>query len=240
MKWLTTLVLSVCCLTNISLSQEQPKLLRLGIVGLDTSHVPAFTKLFNNPKADGELAGFKVVAGYPGGTDMPASRDRVANFTATIKDMGVEIVDTIPKLLDRVDMVLLESVDGRIHLQEAREIFKAGKPVFIDKPVAGSLPEAIAIYELAKQHKVNCFSSSSLRFGENIQELVGNPAAGETLGAATWGPCSYQSGTPDLFFYGIHGVEALFTLMGTGCESVIRTKGPMSDQVTGVWNDGRI
>lgn len=240
MKWLMTLALCVCSLSNLALSQEQPKLLRLGIVGLDTSHVPAFTKLFNNPKADGALAGFKVVAGYPGGTDMPASRDRVANFTATIKDMGVEIVDTIPQLLERVDMVLLESVDGRIHLQEAREIFKAGKPVFIDKPVAGSLPEAIAIYELAKQHKVSCFSSSSLRFGDNIQELVGNPAAGETLGATTWGPCSYQSGTPDLFFYGIHGVEALFTLMGTGCETVIRTKGPISDQVTGVWKDGRI
>ncbi len=240
MKWFTTFALFVCSLSNLAMSQEQPKLLRLGIVGLDTSHVPAFTKLFNNPKADGELAGFKVVAGYPGGTDMPASRDRVANFTATIKGMGVEIVDTIPQLLDRVDMVLLESVDGRIHLQEAREIFKAGKPVFIDKPVAGSLAEAIAIYELAKQHNVACFSSSSLRFGDNIQELVGNPAAGETLGATTWGPCSYQSGTPDLFFYGIHGVEALFTLMGTGCETVIRTKGPMSDHVTGVWKDGRI
>ena len=103
----------------MAMSQSEPKLMRLGIVGLDTSHVPAFTKLFNNPKADGDLAGFKVVAGYPGGTDMPASRDRVAKFTEEIRGMGVEIVHTIPELLERVDMVLLESVDGRIHLKEA-------------------------------------------------------------------------------------------------------------------------
>ncbi len=240
MKCLIFLVALVLCFRDSALSQEQPMLLRLGIVGLDTSHVPAFTKLFNNPNAEGDLAGFKIIAGYPGGTDMPASRDRVAKFTETIKEMGVEIVSTIPELLDRVDMVLLESVDGRIHLQEAREIFKTGKPVFIDKPVAGTLAEAIAIYELAKRHNVRCFSSSSLRFGDDIRELVGNPAAGDTIGAATWGPCTYQSGTPDLFFYGIHGVEALFTLMGSGCETVIRTKGPMNDQVTGVWKNGRI
>jgi predicted dehydrogenase len=240
MKWYLSLLLFVLCLSSKAMCQEPPKLLRLGIVGLDTSHVPAFTKLFNNPKADGDLAGFRVVAGYPGGTDMPASRDRVAKFTETIKEMGVEIVNTIPELLDRVDMVLHESVDGRIHLQEARQIFKSGKPVFIDKPVAGSLAEAIAIYELAKQHNVRCFSSSSLRFYDDIRELVGNPAAGDTLGASTWGPCSYQSGTPDLFFYGIHGVEALFTLMGSGCETVSRTKGPKNDLVTGVWKDGRI
>jgi hypothetical protein len=239
MKWFVFLVTFVLS-CDFALSQDQPKQMRLGIVGLDTSHVPAFTKLFNNPNADGDLAGFKVVAGYPGGTNMPASRDRVAKFTETIKEMGVEIVNTIPELLDRVDMVLLESVDGRIHLQEAREIFKSGKPVFIDKPVAGNLAEAIAIYELAKQHDVHCFSSSSLRFGDDIRELVGNPSAGETLGAATWGPCSYQSGTPDFFFYGIHGIEALYTLLGTGCETVTRTKGSQNDQVTGLWKDGRI
>ena len=240
MKQLSCMLFFFLFSTSMAMSQSEPKLMRLGIVGLDTSHVPAFTKLFNNPKADGDLAGFKVVAGYPGGTDMPASRDRVAKFTEEIRGMGVEIVHTIPELLERVDMVLLESVDGRIHLKEAREIFKSGKPVFIDKPVAGTLAEAIAIYELAKRHNVKYFSSSSLRFGDNIRELVGNPAAGETLGAMTWGPCSYQAGTPDLFFYGIHGVEPLFTLMGIGCETVARTKGPKHDQVTGVWKDGRI
>jgi hypothetical protein len=233
-------LLATITLALSAIADDAPKPLRAGIVGLDTSHVPAFTKLFNSPKADGDLAGIKVVAGYPGGTDMPASRDRVAKFTEQMKGMGVEIVDTIPKLLEKVDVVLLESVDGRIHLQEARQIFEAGKPVYIDKPLAGTLADAIVIFELAKKHHVRTWSSSSSRFGDDLIALKNNPDIGDIVGAITWGPCSYQAGTPDLFFYAIHGVEALFTLMGTGCETVSRTKTPTHDQVTGVWKGGRI
>jgi len=221
-------------------AQDGIKPLRAGIIGLDTSHVPAFTKLFNNPNADGDLAGIKVVAGYPGGTDMPASKDRVAKFTEQVRGMGVEIVDSVSKLLEKVDVVLIESVDGRIHLQEAREVFKSGKLVYIDKPLAGTLAEAIALFELAKKHNVKCWSSSSSRFGADLIAMKGNEEIGDILGVTTWGPCSYQSGTPDLFFYAIHGIESLFTLMGTGCDTVSRSKGPITDQVTGVWKDGRI
>jgi hypothetical protein len=227
-------------LAGSAFSQDTLKPLRAGIIGLDTSHVPAFTKLFNNPKADGDLAGIKVVAGYPGGTDMPASKDRVAKFTEQVRGMGVEIVDSIPKLLEKVDVVLIESVDGRIHLKEAREVFKSGKLVYIDKPVAGTLPETIALFELAKKHHVKTWSSSSSRFGPELLAMKNNAEVGDILGVTTWGPCSYQSGTPDLFFYAIHGIESLFMLMGTGCETVARSKGVASDQVTGMWKDGRI
>ena len=134
----------------------------------------------------------------------------------------MEIVDTIPKLLEKVDVVMLESVDGRIHLQEALPVIKAGKPLWIEKPVAGSLADAITILELAKKHHVPCFSSSSLRFGQEIQELKKNEDLGTVVSASTWGPCSYSTGTPDIFFYGIHGIEPLFVLMGTGCETVSR------------------
>lgn len=221
-------------------AQEALKPLRAGIVGLDTSHVPAFTKLFNKGETEGELAGIKVTTGYTGGTDMPASRDRKEKFTQQLRDMGVEIVPTIADLLAKVDVVLLESVDGRIHLQEAKEIFKSGKLVFIDKPIAGTLAEAIAIFELAKKHGVKTWSSSSSRFGPDLIPLKNNADIGDILSVTTWGPCSYQSGTPDLFFYAIHGIESLFALMGTGCETVSRTKGPITDQVTGVWKDGRV
>ena len=214
--------------------------LRAGMIGLDTSHVPAFAKIFNNPKATGDLAGIRIVAGYPGGTDIPASRDRVKGFTEQLRGMGIEIVDSIPKLLERVDAVLLESVDGRIHLQEAIPVIKAGKPLFIDKPVAGSLADAIAIYDLAKKHNVPCFSSSSVRFSPGIQELLKNETLGAIAGAVTWGSCSYQEGTPDMFFYGIHGIEPLYALMGTGCETVTRIQTKDTDIVSGVWKDGRV
>jgi hypothetical protein len=214
--------------------------IRAGMIGLDTSHVPAFAKFFNNPKATGDLPGIKVVVGYPGGTDMPASKDRVKGFTDTLRGMGVEIVETIPQLLSKVDVVLLESVDGRIHWQEAAPVIRAGKPLFIDKPAAGSLADTIAIYELAKKHNVPCFSSSSLRFAPGIQELLKDDKLGKIVGAITWGPCTYQEGTPDMFFYGIHGVEPLYALMGTGCETVTRIQTPDTDVVSGVWKDGRV
>jgi hypothetical protein len=236
---LTLLSVLAIAWSGVAVAQDAAKPLRAGIVGLDTSHVPGFTTIFNNAK-DGDLAGVKIVAGYPGGTDFPPSHDRVGKFTEALRAKGVEIVDTIPALLEKVDVVLLESVDGRIHLQEAREIFKSGKPVFIDKPLAGSLADAIAIAELAKQHHVHWFTSSSIRFSPEVRKLIGNSEVGNILGASTWGPCSYQAGVPDMFFYGIHGIEALFTLMGTGCETVARTKGADNDQVTGVWKDGRI
>ena len=242
MKLIAATFVAYFCLFNVHSAQAQeptaPKV-RVGMIGLDTSHVPAFAKFFNGPKLEGDLAGIKVVAAYPGGTDFPPSKNRVAMFTEQIRAMNIEIVDTIPKLLEKVDVVLLESVDGRIHLQEATPVIKAGKPLFIDKPAAGSLADAIAIFELAKEHKVPCFSSSSVRFGAGLQELKKNESLGEIAGADTWGPCSYQEGTPDMFFYGIHGIEALYTLMGTGCESVARVQTADADLLTGVWKNGR-
>jgi hypothetical protein len=233
--------IAVLAVTNSAVSHSaEPRPLRAGMIGLDTSHVPAFAKLFNNPKVADDLAGMRIVAGYPGGTDLPASRDRVANFTRQLREMGIEIVDTIPKLLEKVDVVLLESVDGRIHLQEAIPAIEARKPLFIDKPAAGSLADAIAIYEFAKKHNVPCFSSSSLRYHAGIQELLKDQKIGAIVGAATWGPCSYQEGTPDMFFYGIHGIEPLYALMGTGCEKVSRVQTADTDLVSGLWRDGRV
>ncbi|HSH96340.1 MAG TPA: Gfo/Idh/MocA family oxidoreductase, partial [Roseimicrobium sp.] len=214
--------------------------LRAGMIGLDTSHVPAFTKIFNTAQPGSELAGIKVVAGYPGGTDLPASKDRVAKFTEQIRSTGVEIVDTIPKLLEKVDVVMLESVDGRIHLEEAIPVIKAGKPLWIDKPVAGSLADAIVIYELAKKHKVPVFSASSARFNPGLQAALSDSEVAPLVGAITWGPCSYATGTPDMFFYGIHGIEPLFVLMGPGCETVSRIAAKDADVLTGVWKGGRV
>ena len=238
--WFRPSISSLLLIIGLNARGADQAQLRAGMIGLDTSHVPAFAKIFNNPKATGDLAGIKVVVGYPGGTEIPASRDRVKGFTEQLRGMGVEIVDTIPKLLEKVDVVLLESVDGRIHLQEAVPVIKAGKPLFIDKPAAGSLADAILIYELAKKQNVPWFSSSSLRFSPGIQEILRNEQLGAIAGAVTWGSCTYQEGTPDMFFYGIHGIEPLYALMGTGCETVTRIQTADTDLVSGVWKDGRV
>ena len=208
--------------------------LRVGIIGLDTSHVVAFTELMNDPKAEGALADVRVVAAFPGGTDIPASRDRVAGFTERVRDLGVEIVPSIEALLPKVDAVLLESVDGRPHLDQARPVIEAGKPLFIDKPLAGSLVDALAIAALAAEHDVPWFSSSSLRFGAET------PDVGAVLGCDAWSPCALEPTQPDLFWYGIHGVEALYTVMGPGCARVTRVTTAGTDLVVGEWTDGRV
>ena len=213
--------------------------LRAGMIGLDTSHVIAFTRAFNDPKRTGELADVKIVAGYPGGTDFPPSATRVEKFTEQLRGMGIEIVDSIPELLEKVDVVLLESVDGRPHLEQVLPVLKAGKPVFIDKPVAGSLRDAIAIYKAAEAHGVPVFSSSSSRFQEGLQQVRAGKV-GDVLGCDIHGPCPLEPTHPDLFWYGIHGVEALFAVMGTGCETVTRVTTDDYDLVVGCWGDGRI
>jgi predicted dehydrogenase len=222
--------------------QTEARSLRAGIIGLDTSHVVAFTKLLNNPHSQGELAGVRVVAAYPGGSpDIPSSRDRLSGYTKDLREKyGVEIVDSIEDLLKKVDVVLLESVDGRPHLGQARPVFQAHKPVFIDKPVAGTLADAIAIYELARETGTPCFSSSSLRFSPWIAGMATNPKLGGVLGCDAYGPCHLEEHHPDLYWYGVHGVETLFTIMGTGCQSVSRIQTEGTDLAAGVWTGGRV
>ncbi len=221
---------------------EDQRMIRVGIIGLDTSHVTAFTSVLNKPDASGELAGVKVVAAFPGGSaDIAASRDRLEGFTETLRDKyGVEIVDSIEALLPKVDAVLLESVDGRPHLEQARPVIAAKKPLFIDKPLAGSLADAIEIFRLARESNVPCFSSSSLRFSPGIASMRHNEQLGDVLGCDAYSPCSLEPHHPDLFWYGIHGVEALFTIMGPGCATVTRVQTHNGELVTGVWRDGRI
>ncbi len=154
--------------------------------------------------------------------------------------MGVEIVDSIKKLLSKVDAVLLETNDGRPHLEQARQVIRAGKTVFIDKPVAGSLTDAVKIYREAADKNVAVFSASSLRYLKNAQDVRYNNKIGKVVGADTFSPASLEPTHPDLFWYGIHGVEILFTVMGTGCETVTRFQTPDTDVVVGKWKDGRI
>jgi predicted dehydrogenase len=217
---------------------DTPPLLKVGIIGLDTSHVTAFTAILNKEGNKGPLENVRVVAAYPGGSpDLDISIKRVDGFTKTLRDKhGVEIVDSIPELLKKVDVVLLESVDGRPHLQQVRPVIEAGKPVFIDKPIAASLADTIEIFDLSKKHNVPCFSSSSLRFSDKLKALASDPNVGKIKQCDTTGPVNPLKGHPELFFYGIHGIEMLFTVLGPGCERVAWKDGV----VTGTWKDGRI
>ena len=217
-----------------------PAELRVGVIGTDTSHVPAFAGLLNgDPNAPDHIAGARVVAAWKGGSqDIQESIGRVDQFAGELRTKyGVEIVPDIAALLSKVDVVLLTSLDGRVHLEQARPVIAARKPLFIDKPLAATLEDAREIARLAKAAGVPWFSSSSLRFGA-IGAAMKLPGL---TGAATWGPGPFEAHHPlELAWYAIHPVELLYTIMGTGCESVTRIAGKDADVIVGRWKDGRI
>lgn len=208
--------------------------LRIGIVGTDTSHVPAFTKMLHE-----EALGAKVVAAWKGGSkDLEQSSGRVEQFAEEVRTKyGVEIVPELGAMLGKVDAVLLESVDARVHLELARQVIEARKPMFIDKPLAATLEDAREIARLARAAGVPWFSTSSLRYGA----IAGPAKFADTTAATVWGPGTILKQFPlELSWYVIHPIEVLYTILGTGCESVSRTSTANGDAIAGRWKDGRI
>ncbi|NOZ38996.1 MAG: Gfo/Idh/MocA family oxidoreductase [Planctomycetes bacterium] len=234
----TTCLLAAFSANNWAVEPSLP--LKAGIIGMDAHALP-WTKIINNPQAVGELADLTIVAGYPGGSpDIPQSLELREASVGPVAELGVEIVDSIDDLLAKVDVVMILSIDGRTHLEQAKAVFATGKPVFIDKPIAASLAEAIAIFRLAKENNVPCFTSSSLRYAERTLNIRNDPKLGDLVGCDQYAPCTLEPHHPDFFWYGIHGVEPLFTIMGPGCVSVTRIHTAGTDMAVGVWNDGRI
>lgn len=231
--------LTLLVLGSVVLAAAQDRIIRIGIIGTDTSHVPAFTKVLNDPSSPDHIPGAKVVAAWKGGSpDVESSATRVDKFAEEIRTKyGVEIVPDIATLLTKVDAVLIESVDGRPHLAQARQVIAAKKPLFIDKPLSSSLDDAREIARLAKAAGVPWFSSSSLRWSDYVTKTKSEGLTG----AITWGPGPTEAHHKlDLSWYGIHAVEMLYALMGTGCEEVSRVSTENADEVTCRWSGGRI
>ncbi|MGA2114975.1 MAG: Gfo/Idh/MocA family oxidoreductase [Bryobacteraceae bacterium] len=212
--------------------------LRLGIIGTDTSHAIAFTQLLNDPAAGDRIAGARVVAAYKGGSpDIAQSATRVEGYARDLQTKwGVEIVPDIPTLCGKVDAILLLSVDGRVHLEQAKLAFAAHKPMFIDKPLAATLEDAREIDRLATEAGVGWFSSSSLRFSDVVAVLK-SPDAQAVF---TWGPGPLEEHHHlDLSWYAIHPIEILYALLGPGCQEVTRLYTADGDVITGKWSGGR-
>lgn len=231
-----TLLLTLVLTTAAALADD----LKIGVIGMDTSHVTAFTKLLNDTTVPDHVPGGKVVAAFKSSSaDIPSSIGRVEEYATVMqRDFGVKFVQTIEELCHEVDCVLLLSVDGRPHLAQARLVIAAKKRVFIDKPIGGTLRDAIEIFRVAKEAGVPVFSSSAYRYYDSMVELK-KADVGDVRSAISYGPAHLEEHHPDMLWYGVHPSEALFTVMGRGCESVVRTHTADTDVIAGTWNDGR-
>jgi hypothetical protein len=230
--------MKIFCLTLFALVGATAQDLRLGIIGTDTSHAGAFTKTLNDVTNPDHITGAHVVAAFKGGSpDIEESASRVDKYATELQNKwGVKLVDKISDLCPLVDGLLLESVDGRPHLAQFKEAAQCGKPVFIDKPLASTLEDALAIDQLAKQMHIPWFSSSSLRYSD-----IENMKTPDAIGAIVWGPGPLEAHHKlDMTWYGIHAVEMLYTLFGPGCVEVTRMKSPDEDVITARWKDGKI
>ena len=246
MRWSSIVVEAALTLAAIATAaavyaDPPARSIKVGIIGLDAHAVP-WTKIINDPHAAAPISAMKVVAAYPAfSPDIPFSNDNIQKNIALLRGMGVEMIDSIDTLLTKVDAVLLLSIDGRPHPEQARPVWATRKPLFIDKPVASSLAEIIEIYRQARASGTPLFSSSSLRYGPGLLALCHSAKIGRVLGCDAYSNSkSILPGHPDLFYYGIHGTEMLFTVMGPGCKTVARAKTETGDLVVGTWDDGRL
>ena len=240
MRTILFFVLFSCfILSSSAWSTEGP--FRIGVIGATTSHVPAFAGLINAPGGEGLYAKYQVTGVYVGGMpDNDGSWPRIPDTVKWLKENNITFYDTIEEMLEHVDGILLESIDGRPHLEQARPVIMAGKPLYIDKPMAASVADVIEIFRLAEEKQVPVFSASSLRYVSGYQKMRNEAPQGKIFGAESTSPCSFNEKHPDLFWYGIHGVEALFTIMGQGCQTVSRTKAESCELVVGVWEGDRV
>ncbi len=216
-------------------------MLRLGIVDFDTSHAVEFTKRLNHVDIaeDQWVEGARVVAGVPGTSQI--SPNVIGPNTEKLKQYGIEILDDPAALFGKIDAVLIEAVDGSVHLERAKPFLEKGIPTYVDKPFACSLADARAMVDIAEQKHVPIMSSSSLRYAPEVVAAAGGKSPlGKVIGVSTYGPAPTHPRNPGLFHYGIHPVEILYTLMGPGCRKLTALSDPGGEVVTGVWADGRL
>ena len=160
-----------------------------------------------------------------------------------MKKLGVPLVEKPEEMIGKVDAMLIEAVDGTVHLERARPFLEAGLPCFIDKPFTCSVADGRKLIALAAKKNVPIFSSSSLRYAPEVVAFTQDKTAGKLIGCTVYSPASLSpvAGRNDgLFHYGIHGVEVLYTLMGPGCQRVTCVHERGTDVVTGTWKDGRV
>ena len=214
--------------------------LQIGMIGLDSSHAVEFAKLWHDHTHPLHVPGARVVVAYPGGSaDWALSYQRVDGFTAQIRDeFGVCIAATIDEVVAKVDAVMVLSIDGRVHPGQLDAVVAAGKPVFIDKPLALSAGKVDRMQRVAAAKGARIWSASSWRFAAGLRGALselGGPCEEATVG----GPWPLFEGLHGWAFYGMHHIELLYAAMGVGCLTVSCIQEGATETLTGHWTDGR-
>lgn len=212
--------------------------INIGVIGLDTSHVEIFTTLLHEQKY--HLGNAKVTIGCPcPSEDLDLSINRVQDYTAKLQEnYNVAITDTVEEVAEKADAIMITAVDGRKHLDLFKRIAPYSKPVFIDKPLAMSENDAKIIFTLSEQHNAPVMSSSSLRYAQSLQnQLAQTPEQPE--GVYLSGPLPFIEKMPFYYWYGIHMIEMLFSIMGPNYKELNIHGNKHYDVIATEYEDGR-
>jgi hypothetical protein len=188
--------------------------IRIGILGLDTSHCVAFADhLLNN------YSQFDLAAAWPGGSErIPVSRNRLSGFVQQMADRGISILETPEQVAEQSDAIWILSLDGNCHRELFERVARPGLRIFFDKPMADRVDDAEAIFKLADQMGVRVFSASALRFVSPLRPLLEN--AGGPLEVRLTASLNEQEGVPTYHFYGIHATELLVEALGADWDTL--------------------
>lgn len=249
--WLLLASIAGQALAAPTLTAAEP--VRIGILGIDNYGSVAYTEFLNRPKAEGVFAGVRVVAAYPiGSDDYPESatlvarwKEQLLNLHQNPKDPNgvappIEMVDSVEALLQRCDGVMIFSLDGRLHRQQAEAVLKARKRLFIGRPLASSVDDAVAILKLAAETQTPCWSSSQHRFSAGFSGMRDHPEVGRVIGCDVYGGWAVDAPEAEKFPRPLHSIETLYTIMGAGVNKVTCASSPTAETIVAEWGDGRI
>lgn len=184
--------------------------LTIGLVGLDSSHAEDFICHFN---AEQQYPDLHVTAVHDGDDARVAELLRLDGTLAHCK--------TLDGLIDCVDAVIVGHRMGALHRAAALACLAAGRPTFVDKPLANSRADAEAIVAAAERSHARLLSGSALRWQAETQrikaQLAGIDGAVELHAWGTWYPDSEYGGP---VFYAIHTIELAQELLGPKFDKV--------------------
>ncbi|MCE7988015.1 MAG: gfo/Idh/MocA family oxidoreductase [Caldilinea sp. CFX5] len=209
-------------------------MLTIGMIGADSTHTESYAKLVNLPAAP--LYGqAKVVKLW--GEDGAQAQAKAEQCQIP------QVVSTPAEAISGVDLVMICNRYGDDHTAPARLAIAAGLPTFVDKPFANDFADVLALSQLAAQKGVPLMSCSAVRYAVEVLELQPRLSTFGPLSlAVTTGPAVGDFPNPRArhpFFYGIHPVELLHTLLGPGAEAVTTQRTTRGDVALVHYPDGR-
>ena len=194
---------------------------KIGFLGSDNSHVERFGEILNleaHPSYWPD-SGAQVWAIW--GEDPERTREGAANA-------GIPVVaDSPERVVEECDMVFVLPRKASLHLDYARPVLEARRPLFVEKPLTQTPDQARELLALVEDSGVNMTSFSTLRYGSAARLYrEGLKVAGPVRYASYIGPATRRNPYGGIAFYAIHAVELMIEFHGADLVSVRAVENP--------------